>query len=480
MSLLTISEDTLLSSLTKSNPWWNDLRYSFQLQKKREYFKSFRDLVLNQNLKRAVILMGPRRVGKTVMLHQLIHDFLKRKKFHSRNIFFVSIDSPVYNNVSLEKFIELFQKKTKHSTRTKKLVIFDEIQYLKDWERHLKVLVDHYPHIKFVASGSSATALKRKSIESGAGRFTDFFLPPLTFKEFINLSTTSKPKSVKKFNEALIDYINFGGYPEPIFNPTIRKNVKQFIGQDIIDKVLLRDLPTLYGIQDTQELNSLLTMIAFNSGREINLESLSKNSQISKNTIQKYLTYLESAFLIQRVYRIDDSCKRFKRARNFKVYLTNPSMYSALFGKVKDTDNNIGSIIETAVFSQHFHVQDSLIKQIYYARWKKNNVDFEVDLVRTDKRHNPKILLEIKWSDHHVNKVRDTLKGLMDLAVKHKIKSVFTTSKTKFQVVQHTHKGSRVEVVFWPCSNFCYDIGEMFLKDGGINTKSIKHIKKDK
>ena len=187
MSLLTISEDTLLSSLTKSNPWWEDPRYSFQLQKKREYFKSFRDLVLNQNLKRAVILMGPRRVGKTVMLHQLIHDLLKRKKIHSKSIFFVSIDSPVYNNVSLDKFIDLFQKKTKHSTKTKKLVIFDEIQYLKDWERHLKVLVDHYPHIKFVASGSSAAALKRKSIESGAGRFTDFFLPPLTFKEFINL-----------------------------------------------------------------------------------------------------------------------------------------------------------------------------------------------------------------------------------------------------------------------------------------------------
>ena len=237
--------------------------------------------------------------------------------------------------------------------------------------------------------------------------------------------------------------------------------------------MLLRDLPTLYGIQDTQELNSLLTVIAFNSGREINLESLSKNSHISKNTIQRYLTYLESAFLIRRVYRIDDSCKRFKRARNFKVYLTNPSMYSALFGEVKNTDNNIGSIIETAVFSQHFHIQDSLIKQIYYARWKKNNVDFEVDLVWTDKRYNPKTLLEIKWSDHH------KLEGLMDLAVKHKLKSVFITSKTKFRAVQRTYKGSRVEVVCLPCSTFCYDIGEMFLKDGGINTKSIKCIKKD-
>ncbi len=469
MSLLMISEDTLLSSLTKYNPWWEDRRYSFQLKKRRGYFKSFKTLVLNQNLKRAVVLMGPRRVGKTVLLHQIIHSALKRGEFQAGNIFFVSVDSPIYNNIPLEKFIELFQKKTKHSSKTKKLVIFDEIQYLKDWERHLKVLVDKYPSIKFVASGSSAVALKRKSVESGTGRFTDFFLPPLTFKEFIDLSVGAKPKSIKKFNEQFINYINFGGYPEPIFNSTIRKDIRRFIGQDIIDKVLLRDLPSLYGIQDTQELNSLLTMMALNSGREINLESLSKNSQISKNTIQRYLTYLESAFLIQRVYRIDDSCKRFKRARNFKIYLTNPSMYSALFGEVKNTDSNIGSIIETVVFSQHFHTQDFLTKKIYYARWKKNNVEFEVDLVWTDGRYSPRTLLEIKWSDRHVNEIGDELRGLMELAVQHKLKLVFTTSKTKSLISRHTYKGSNIEVVFWPCSDFCYYAGKIFLKDGGIN-----------
>ena len=476
MSLLKISEDTLLSNLNKYNPWWENSRYSFQLLKKREYFKSFRELVLNQNIKRAVILMGPRRVGKTVILHQLIHDVLQKKIISRNGIFFVSIDNPIYNNISLEKFIELFQKKTNRSAKAKKLVIFDEIQYLKDWERHLKALVDHYPHIKFVASGSSAAALKRKSIESGAGRFTDFFLPPLTFKEFIDLSTTKKPKGIKKFNEALIDYINFGGYPEPIFNSAIQKNIKQFIGQDVIDKVLLRDLPALYGIQDTQELNNLLTVIAFNSGREINLESLSKNSQISKNTIQRYLTYLESAFLIKRVYRIDDSGKRFKRARNFKVYLTNPSMYSALFGEVKNTDSNIGNIIETAVFSQHFHIQNFAAKRIYYARWKKNNVEFEVDLVWTDERYSPKTLLEIKWSDRHINTINDALKGLLELAVKHKLKSVFTTSVAKHHTVQHTYKGNNIEIMFVPCSDFCYKIGKIFLEEGGINAELIKRM----
>lgn len=66
-------------------------------------------------------------------------------------------------------------------------VLFDEIQYLKDWEVHLKTLVDHYRTCKFIASGSAAATLKMKSTESGAGRFTDFTLPPLTFHEYIHM-----------------------------------------------------------------------------------------------------------------------------------------------------------------------------------------------------------------------------------------------------------------------------------------------------
>ena len=63
-----------------------------------------------------------------------------------------------------------------------------------------------------------------------------------------------------------IDYLNYGGYPEVVFSEEIRENPGQFIRHDIIDKVLLRDLPSLYGISDVQELNSLFTMIAYHSG----------------------------------------------------------------------------------------------------------------------------------------------------------------------------------------------------------------------
>ena len=470
MAFLTLSDDTLLTSLTRYNPWWKDQEYSFHLKKKRFYFEEFKKLALNTKVHRAVILMGPRRVGKTVMLRQLINDALKQKIFSSRNILFVSVDDPIYSHLSLEDFISLFQKKTKSDTKTKKLIIFDEIQYLKNWEQHLKVLIDKYSHIKFVVSGSAAAALRRQSKESGVGRFTDFFLPPLMFREFCDFFRV-KLKNNKLLNKTLIEYINFGGYPEPIFNEDVRKNFKKFVGSDIIDKVLLKDLPSLYGIQDTQELNRLFTMVAFNSGQEINLESLSKKSNITKNTIQKYLTYLESAFLIKRVYRIDGSGKRFKRERNFKVYLTNPSMYATLFGEVKDTDD-LGSIMETVLFSQCFHSDLLSRTSIYYARWKKDNTDYEVDLVKTDERYSHQFLLEIKWSDRHLDNITG-FNGLFEMAVKSKLDKVFISSKTKSDEREVVYKENRIKVIFYPLAVICYHYGEFFFNKESSKISSI-------
>ena len=470
---LNIPRNTLLTGLDKYNPWWKDHSYISPFLKHRGYFNSFKKLVLNSNIQRTIILMGPRRVGKTVMLNQLVSKALKSKRFSPKNIFFISIDDPLYNKIPLEELLNLFQNKIQSNRKNvKKLVIFDEIQYLKNWENHLKVLTDKYHNIKFVASGSSAAVLKRKSDESGAGRFTDFFLPAFTFREFIDFSDKNQLNNINELNKEFINYINFGGYPEPILNKEIQKSIRRFIGQDIIDKVLLRDLPNLYGIQDIQELNSLLTMTAFNSAREINLEKLSKRSNIAKNTISRYLQYLEASFLIKRVYRIDDTGGRhLQRARHFKVYLTNPSMYPALFGEINENSENIGNIVETAIFSQYFH-GIYFLKHLYYARWKTNFQEREVDMVLVDERYRPNILLEIKWSDRHY-KNPDPLKGLVSMAVKNNLKEVWVTSKTKKGEIMYKN----IKIVFIPCVVLCQNVGDFLLEEGGINKDLLLNYK---
>ncbi|MFK8284000.1 ATP-binding protein [Capnocytophaga canis] len=178
----------IIERLQYENPWWSSQRIPdlYKNMSKRLYFDLFYPFVTEQDIRRAVVLMGPRRVGKTVMMYHAI-DQLIEEGINPQKIFFVGIDNPIYLHLGLQDILELCKEALKIEYLRGCYVFFDEIQYLKDWERHLKVLVDTYPETKFVVSGSAAAALRWHSTESGAGRFTDFMLPPLTFQEFIHL-----------------------------------------------------------------------------------------------------------------------------------------------------------------------------------------------------------------------------------------------------------------------------------------------------
>jgi predicted AAA+ superfamily ATPase len=105
----------------------------------------------------------------------------------AQNIIYISVETPIYNNIYLEQLFNLAKRALgkPEVDDSQYYVLFDEVQYLKDWEVNLKSLVDTYRNVKYIASGSAAAELKKKSNESGAGRFTDFNLPPLTFYEYI-------------------------------------------------------------------------------------------------------------------------------------------------------------------------------------------------------------------------------------------------------------------------------------------------------
>jgi hypothetical protein len=291
--LKSISKKQVLDRIRFENPWWisGEIEDDYNAMPRRLYFDLFKPLVYEREIRRAVVLMGPRRVGKTVMLFHLVHDLIQNG-IDPKKIIFITIENPIYNNISLEQLFT-YAKEAAGLTEEKDWhIIFDEIQYCRDWEVHLKSLVDSYRKDKFIVSGSAAAALKFASNESGAGRFTDFMLPPLTFNEYISLKGLDRIIREIKFswkdqstdfytsthldelNKHFIDYINFGGYPEVIFSEKIQANPGRYIRQDIVDKVLLRDLPSLYGISDTRELNSLFTTIAYNTGNEFSLESL--------------------------------------------------------------------------------------------------------------------------------------------------------------------------------------------------------------
>jgi predicted AAA+ superfamily ATPase len=470
-NLDTIPKPLILDKLRFENPWWvsGSIDKEFKVMPKRPYFDLFYPLVQESDIKRALVLMGPRRVGKTVMLYHSIGQLLE-EGVDQQKICFISIDNPLYLNLGLEQLFNFAREAVDVSDPKGWVLFFDEIQYLKDWEVHLKVLVDSYPHTKFVVSGSAAAALKIKSRESGAGRFTEFMLPPLTFHEYIflkglnhlirpstlrwngNLTEFYSTINIKELNQHFVKYINFGGYPEVIFSDKIQSNPSRYIKNDIVDKVLLRDLPSLYGIRDVQELNSFFTMLAYNSGNEVSLDSLSQSSGADKNLLKKYLEYLEAAFLIKVINRIDDSLKKFKRATFYKIYLTNPSLRSALFAPLESSEDLFGNMVETAIFSQWMH-RDWF--HPWYARWSKGRYSGEVDMVGLDTlKLKPLWALEIKWSNRYFEKPGE-LKSLLHFCSKNNLKSALITTIDKEGFNQHQD----VELVYVPAAIYAYAVG---------------------
>lgn len=465
--------------LAFDNPWWvagGGIDSERREWPRRAYFAPFMQLVEAVKVLRAVVLIGPRRVGKTVMLAHAVQALLD-DGVAGNTILYVSLDTPLYSGRSLESLVRTFMELHRHGEGQRLWVFFDEIQYLKDWEVHLKSLVDTFRVIRFVASGSAAAALRMKSRESGAGRFTDFMLPPLTFSEYLEFAgqegrlIVEEPAeaggvpgyrvlNIEALNAEFVNYLNYGGFPEAVMNPAVRENPARFLRQDIVDKVLLKDLPSLYGIGDTQELNRFFNVLAYNTGDELSPEGLSKDTGIGKQKLLDYLEYLEAAFLIKRVHRVDETARRLKRARTFKIYLTNPSIRAALFGYVGASEPAMGALAETAVWSQWLH-STSMIQSLHYARWRQGRSDLEVDLVSIDLRtQKPRFAVEIKWSDSAYSDFSG-LRGIREFAARHALnrRPLVTTLSTS-----GVGNDGTAEIEFMPTSLHCYTIARNLLR----------------
>ncbi|ODS73885.1 MAG: hypothetical protein ABS46_19810 [Cytophagaceae bacterium SCN 52-12] len=319
------------------------------------------------------------------------------------------------------------------------------------------------------------TKMKLQSTESGAGRFTDFKLPPLTFHEYIHLKKLDhlihkreisyRGKQIryylthdnKALNKEFFNYLNYGGYPEVVLSEKLQHDMGRFVKSDIVDKVLLRDLPSLYGVRDVQELNSFFSYLAYNTGQEFSLDRMCKDSGIKKEIIKKYLEYLEAAFLITVIHKVDVNARRFERITSFKIYLTNSSLRTALFSPVQETDSETGHMIETAIFSQWMH-RDNL--DLRYARFKMGRSEGEVDLVSIDnKSFKPQWCVEIKWSNRYFDMPQD-LTSLLFFCKENQLDAALITTIDK----SGNQKINETDLTYLPAAVYAYNVGVITLE----------------
>ncbi len=319
-----------LEELSRFNSWWTMGRVRASLVEKYRR-KLYQNLSKNLKRRQALLIWGMRRVGKTVLALQLIDDLLKTG-VDPRLILYFSFDEA---SSDVRDVLETYQKQvleaTFEATEDTVYVFFDEVQKVKDWESKIKVYYDLYPRIKFVLMGSASVALRKGSKESLAGRIAAFLLEPLSFEEFLELSGKDvgaigkNPKLWDRDMAPLLNkYLKFGSFPE-LVGEEDEEYARNYILNNVVERVVYRDIPQEFGLRDVELLRSLLYVLARNPGAVVNYRELSKNLGRDQRTVSNYMEYLEYGLLVRLVYNYRGSPLASARKMK-KAYLGTPNI----------------------------------------------------------------------------------------------------------------------------------------------------------
>lgn len=413
------TQERILKILRSYNPWWvsGAVHPGFCPTYKRfSYYEAMKRLQETQ-VRRTVVLTGARRVGKTTIQFQMI-DALLRQGIAPHRIVFVSMDHPMLKLAGVDEILECYHGNI--CADQDAYYFFDEIQYAEDWAQWLKTLYDTQPTTKIVATGSASPALVRGSTESGAGRWSVIQVPTLSFYEYcaligvpdLQLEPTLKPSALLGMDQwqrgqvmskmaavqnHFIRYLQVGGFPEL----ALAKNdllAEQVMREDVVDKVLKRDLPALYKIRNVTELERIFLYLCSVSSEVVAIDAVAKElNGVSRPTVQNYIDYLESANLIYQSYPVDLAGKKVLKASP-KIYIADAAIRNAVLMDSDLLTNSVemGKMVETAVYKhiEAFYYQKAT-RVGYYRGGRKNK---EIDIV-VEYPHIRDIMVEVKYRE---------------------------------------------------------------------------------
>jgi len=361
--------------LIESNPWWK--APTKIVYKERDLYTHLKKFL---KLPQIISITGMRRVGKTTLMLKILQDSIQRG-YNPHNLLYFSFDE--FRDIDIRELLNQYERILSKSLKHGKyLILFDEIQKLKNWEDQIKRLYDIYKNnVKIIISGSESLFIKKKSRSTLAGRLFEFILRPLTFKEylrFIDVHYEKKELYEKELEEHLTNYKWTQGFPE-LVNINDKEIIKKYIKESIVEKVIYRDIPGLLKIRDISVLESILTIFMEEPGQIIELSELASELHITRQTLSMYLRYLESSFLIQKLYNF--SKNKRKTERKLKKYYPRIVSVDLLF---KNESASQSKILEWFVVNQ--------LDVEYFWRDSYKN---EVDIIKT--KDNKIIPIEVKY-----------------------------------------------------------------------------------
>jgi uncharacterized protein len=325
---------------------------------------------------KVVVIYGPRRTGKTTMLQQFLRGI-------EEPYLLVSGEDITVQGYLASQSID----KLSAFVGANRLLVVDEAQKVPNIGVNLKLIVDHVPEMRVIATGSSSFDLARSVGEPLTGRKISLKLFPLAQLEIGQIE--QRHQTDANLEGRLI----YGAYPEVVLTNDNRAR-EQYL-REIVASYLYKDILELDGIRHATKISRLLQMIALQIGKEVSYTELGTGLGLSKNTIERYLDLLEKAFVIQKLSGFSRNL-RSEITKNSRYYFLDNGIRNTLVNNFNPLDlrNDVGELWENYLVMERLKKQEYLCLHANNYFWRTYSQK-EIDFV--EEREGKLFGFEMKW-----------------------------------------------------------------------------------
>lgn len=311
---------------------------------------------------KVVIIYGARQVGKTTLLNHVVEELPLR-------MLRIDAEDARYTDV-------LSSKNTQHLKSLVAgydLVVIDETQQIPDIGTTLKLIHDHIPEIRVVATGSSSFDLSNKVMEPLTGRHWAYTLYPISFGEL------AKQNNAFELDQRVEEILIYGSYPEIIAIQSLEEK-KEYLNR-LVSSYLFRDVLQISQVRNSLKLRQLLKLLAYQIGSQVSMTELGTRLDMSKDTVARYIDLLEKSFVVFRLGGLSRNMRN-EVTRMDKIYFYDLGVRNSIIDMLKPLHdrNDAGQLWENFIISERIKHNAYQNNQASYYFWRLTT-GAEIDLV---------------------------------------------------------------------------------------------------
>ena len=330
---------------------------------------------------KAILIFGPRQVGKTTLLKSLIASKSNLQWYNADEIEVQDL----FAQASLVNFKSFIQSGN--------IIVIDEAQNIKDIGLKLKIIIDNIPDVQLLVSGSSSFELINHLAEPLTGRKYEYMLYPFSFEEMAQYhGTFEEHKHLKR-------RMVFGYYPEVVLKETEAKDLLKLLTRSY----LYKDILIWQKIKKSDKLIKLLQALAYQIGNQVSYNELGQLTGLDNETVENYIILLEQSYVIFRLPTFSRNLRNeLKRSR--KIYFYDVGIRNALIGNFNNIEqrNDVGALWENFMISERIKFTD--YHQIYTNRYFwRTHAQQEIDYI--EEREGNLFAYEFKWNTRKKAKI---------------------------------------------------------------------------